>query len=238
MRTGRPVGTKDSDETRKKKSLARIGEKNPNWGKHRSEEVKQKIRNALLGRKMPEELKRKISETSKKIWNKPDKLEFIQNLNIGRKHSEETKRKVSESKKGKPRSDELKEKLRIFHTGKSLSEETKKKLSISHIGLHAGEKHPNWNGGSSFKPYSKTWTIGFKRSIRLRDNNECKNPTCDHKIHKLVVHHIDYNKQNCHPINQITLCHRCNTKANYNRKYWEELYSSLNKQRLNDEGWM
>jgi len=32
---------------------------------------------------------------------------------------------------------------------KPVTEETRKRLSEAHIGLHAGEKHPNWRGGKS-----------------------------------------------------------------------------------------
>ena len=67
-----------------------------------------------------------------------------------------------------------------------------------------GTKHPNWNGGSSFEPYDKSFNNKFKRAIRKRDNQICI--LCGihrEKLNKtLDVHHINYNKllsipQNC-----------------------------------------
>lgn len=55
--TGRPC----SEETRQKIRESRIGEKNPNYGKHRSQETIEKTRQKLKGRKMsPEKLEKHI----------------------------------------------------------------------------------------------------------------------------------------------------------------------------------
>ena len=43
----------------------------------------------------------------------------------------------------------------------------------------------------------------------------------------LHIHHIDYNKQNCSHKNLITTCNQCNTRANFNRSYWQEFYTNL-----------
>ena len=42
----------------------------------------------------------------------------------------------------------------------------------------------------------------------------------------LHIHHIDYNKENCQESNLITTCNQCNIKANYNRTYWKNFYST------------
>ena len=82
-----------SEETKKKISESKKGEKHPMYGKHLSEETKQKISDShkgekhhLFGKHLPEDTKRKISENTS--WN-------------GRKHTEEELRKMSESMKGK-----------------------------------------------------------------------------------------------------------------------------------------
>jgi hypothetical protein len=31
----------------------------------------------------------------------------------------------------------------------------------------------------------------------------------------------------CHPLNLITLCDTCHPKTNYNRKYWQELFTEM-----------
>jgi hypothetical protein len=101
-------GTEVSEETKKKISDSKIGEKNPNWRKSPSEETRQKQRDAMSGDKsywfdkhLPEETRQKISDTLK-----------------GTKMPEETKKKISESTKGeknhnfrKPISNEQKGKM-------------------------------------------------------------------------------------------------------------------------------
>jgi len=37
---------------------------------------------------------------------------------------------------------------------------------------------------------------------------------------RILIHHIDYDKQNCNENNLITVCNSCNSKVNYNRDYW------------------
>jgi len=43
----------------------------------------------------------------------------------------------------------------------------------------------------------------------------------------LAIHHIDYVKKNCVPENLITLCYSCNSRANYNKGFWKELYQNI-----------
>jgi len=43
----------------------------------------------------------------------------------------------------------------------------------------------------------------------------------------ITIHHIDYVKKNCHPDNLITLCRSCNSRANKNRDYWQNLYQGM-----------
>ena len=42
----------------------------------------------------------------------------------------------------------------------------------------------------------------------------------------LTVHHIDYDKENCKENNLITLCKQCNSRVNFNRKYWTNYFKS------------
>lgn len=87
-----------SEETKKKISESKKGEKHHMYGKHLSDEVKRKIsesnkgeKHYMYGKHLPEETRRKISENTS--WN-------------GRKHTEEELRKMSESLKGKNRGKE------------------------------------------------------------------------------------------------------------------------------------
>lgn len=106
---GSSLGTKRSEEIKKKMGESKKGEKHPFYGKHHSEEVKKKMKedrkgkkNCMYGKHHSEEARRKMSENHK-----------------GKHHSEEARRKMSESRKGE----------KHFFYGKHLSEETRRKLS-------------------------------------------------------------------------------------------------------------
>jgi hypothetical protein len=89
-----------------------------------------------------------------------------------------------------------------------------------------GEKHPLWNGGSSFFPYPVDWTETLKKSIKERDRYVCK--ICGSSPEMLHVHHIDYDKENCNPTNLISLCNPCHSKTNFNRDHWIDYFRNLN----------
>ena len=141
------------------------------------------------------------------------KREYIFNhYRRGKYHSPETRQKMSKDRKGK------------HH-----SPETKRLMSENHADFK-GENHPLWKGGVSKLPYCPIWTPWLKDEIKERDNFQCKNPGCDKEIIKnnsLCVHHIDYDKKNCSTNNLITLCRSCNTKANFNREHWKEVYLNI-----------
>ena len=84
---------------------------------------------------------------------------------------------------------------------------------------YLGKNNPQWCGGISFAPYTVDWTETLRKSIRERDHYTCQ--ICSN--HGNQVHHIDYIKENCNPINLISLCKPCHSKTNSNRKYWEKL---------------
>lgn len=94
--------------------------------------------------------------------------------------------------------------------------------------LFCGENHPNWKGGISCEPYCDVWTDKeYKESIKDRDGYKCLNPACFGNIHRLSVHHIDYNKKNCGPENLIILCTSCNSRANSEREWHESWYKAI-----------
>jgi len=92
-----------------------------------------------------------------------------------------------------------------------------------------GAGNPSWKGGLSFEPYCEAWKDKeYKQAIRNRDGNKCLNPYCDSKNpNDLTIHHIDYDKKNCHPSNLITVCRSCNSKANKDRKWHKVWYQSI-----------
>jgi hypothetical protein len=125
--------------------------------------------------------------------------------------------------------------------GKHHTKEAKIKMSEKRIGNKTGKDNPNWQGGIWNNLYPIEFNDFLKESIRDRDGHKCQHcgkievQQIKETNKKLHIHHIDYNKQNCKEDNLITLCNKCNNKANYNRDFWfayynkimEELYSCL-----------
>ena len=199
-------------ESRKKMSLSRMGPKNHRYGK-----------------KLPEWQKQLMIEANKKRW----------------------KNKTFEEVYGKEKAEELrqrfKENVAGYWTGKHLSEEHKKKLSALKQGYkpvcsikpgqYALEKHPNWQGGKSFEPYSLDFNRKFKKLIKERDGGclLCNISMDDlHQIKRKVhIHHVNYNKLDTFPQNCCTLCNSCHMKTNFNRIHWTKFFQSLLNEKYN-----
>ena len=229
----------------------------PMKGKYHSEETKQKISKANKGKKckpISEETKRKISEANKgRIVSKMTRKKLSESLK-GHDVSEETKAKLSNATKkyyennagywlGKKLSKKHKQKL----NGRKLSEEMKQKMSedkkeffknnpearrkLSEIAKKQFEdprNHPSWKGGISCEPYCQIWSDDeYKEDLKERDGNQCLNPDCWSNSNTICLHHIDYDKKNCHPWNLITVCISCNGRANKNRKKHEIFYKQI-----------
>lgn len=143
----------------------------------------------------------------------------------GKKLSESHKEKNSEANKGRQPT--------IGMTGKNMSLETRNKMSIS----KSGSKHPNWKGGISCEPYCDIWLDKeFKEFIKERDGYICLNPVCNKTCNRLSIHHINYIKKDCHPLNLITLCFSCNAKANFDREWYKSWYEAIIYKRYKYKG--
>ena len=126
-----------SEETRKKMSESRSGEKHPMYGKHHSDDTCKKISECIRGEKHPFYGKHHSEESRKRM-----------SVIHSRKHlSDETLKKMCESHRGERNvnfgrhlSNEHKQKISIANIGKTVSEETRKKLS-ERLG---GENNPNF----------------------------------------------------------------------------------------------
>jgi hypothetical protein len=120
--------------------------------------------------------------------------------------------------------------LKGFNKDYPRSEEWCKKISLGkkNSPKGRGENHFNWNGGSSFEPYSVDWTETLKRSIRERDRYVCKICGVQQGEISHVIHHIDYDKKNSNPNNLTTLCNSCHTKTNYERERWIIYFNNIN----------
>jgi len=199
-----------SDEHKNKLSESKKGEKNPNYGKTFSDITKQKMSESHKGEKNHTYGKSRSNETKQKIREK----------SIGKIVSKETRQLMSDSQIGR------------VAWNKGLTKEDTPSLAYSdeHRKKISGENNPNWNGGISKDPYCFEFDVWLKEEIKERDNYHCKNPDCTNEITKnnpLCTHHIDYNKKNCSTNNLVTICRNCNSKANFNRKYWKEFYKSI-----------
>ncbi|MEK9135114.1 MAG: NUMOD3 domain-containing DNA-binding protein [Patescibacteria group bacterium] len=217
------------------------GDKRKTWywlGKKLSEEHKRKIGRASRGRRHTEESKRKISVALKGRKHTAERRRKNSEAQKGKKLSEEAKKKIGDFWRGKKRlfseehkrkSRELRLRYNINWKGKYHTEETKRKISEAHRGMkkpwvippnNKGENNSNWQGGKSFELYSAHWTATLRGLIRKRDNYICC--VCGKPQGKIThdVHHIDYNKKNCNPVNLITLCHNCHVKTNKIRERW------------------
>ncbi len=207
-------------------------------GKKLTEEHKRKISDGMKGKKLIEAHKRKISEAHKGKKHTEEHRRKNSEAQKGKKLSEETKKKIGDFWRGKKRlfSEEHRRKireLRLYYNrnwkGKHHTEETQRKISEAHQGMkkpwvippnNKGENNPNWQGGKSFELYGVNWTKVLRDLVRKRDNYTCR--LCG-KLQESIahdVHHIDYDKKNCNPINLITLCHTCHVKTNKNRERW------------------
>lgn len=199
------------------------GENNPMYGKKRNhtEEIKKKISKSIKGHKHP---------------------------NYGKQRSKETREKIGEYHKGKTLSHEHKQIISNFHKGKKkslihrknisegrkgiqFSEKTKIKMSINHADV-SGKNNPNWKGGVCHDSYCEQWRDSdYKESIKERDGYTCLNPVCNKNSHRLSIHHIDYNKKNCRPLNLITVCTSCNSIANFDRGWHKSWYQAIIERR-------
>ena len=104
----------------------------------------------------------------------------------------------------------------------------KHKCTICYLLQNKGENHPNYISGCGVSDYCPTWTDKeYKEALMQRDNNICQNPYCYHTTGRLSIHHIDYDKKNCHPSNLITVCIGCNGRANTYREWHKSWYQTI-----------
>ena len=186
--------------------------------------------------------------------------------NIGKKRTDETRAKMSDTRTGthptkesiakgaanrsgeknynygKKLSAETRTKISLALTGKSRSQESIDKTANAQRGIPRpstqGEKHPNWNGGTSFEPYCPKFNNRFRESIRDKFDRKCF--MCG-KIEeengvRLSVHHVSYDK-NCMcdgvQCEFVPLCKNCHARTHVDRDLWERFLLNA----LAYEGW-
>lgn len=121
----------------------------------------------------------------------------------------------------------------IHNANKYCSHDCAEKGSIGReIPSIQGEKHCNWKNGASRQLYPLKFNDELKENIRKRDGYNCQLCNLQDEEHiliygySLMVHHIDYVKENCEDNNLISLCNQCHGRTNYNRTYWTDFFQS------------
>ena len=148
-------------------------------------------------------------------------------VQLGKKHTLKTRKKMSEQRRknkhwnwkgGLPKCMDCRKELSNYYSKRCKSCSHKKELNF------------NWKDGISKLPYNFSFDSKLKAKIRNRDNFKCRLCNMLEEEHLtifgtfLTIHHIDYDKQNCNDNNLISLCFYCNSRANFNRKYWTKYF--------------
>jgi hypothetical protein len=109
--------------------------------------------------------------------------------------------------------------------GKERSVETVLKIRNNHADV-SGCNNPQWRGGLSGTQYGNGFTKSLKAQIRQRDRFTCQEcqQTETQLGYPLSVHHIDYDKNNHHTDNLISLCRSCHSQTGFNRNDWTNYY--------------
>ena len=156
-----------------------------------------------------------------------------------RKHAEETLEILRKARLGKTHTDRVKE--IDSRTSKERWQDPEYRrstclaISVSRMGMKFTEEHcrnislaQGGNGTGTFCGYPKDFREQ-RKIIRDRDNHICVICKLDEDQigHTLSVHHIDYNKKNCDPMNLISTCKSCHSKTRFNRTYWETVLQQL-----------
>lgn len=174
----------------------------------RTEEQKKELSDRLkkyFSRLTPEERSIKYGRFGRENWRKTHPV------------LDSTRKKTSDALKG--------------HMPYTLTPEISRHISEGQKkrgGWNVGPKNWNWKGGITKleSPYSEEFSEKLKKSIRKRDNIQCQLCGEAHHHKVLDVHHIDYNKLNCDPVNLITLCRSCHARTLVNRIYWTALFQA------------
>jgi len=171
---------------------------------------------------------------------RPDSRKKISDSLMGHDVSEETREKLRVSHIGLCSGDknpscnpDIAKKISNSLLGHEVSEATRQKIRKNQPDTSM-ENNGNWKGGISFEPYCPKFDEKLKKQIRDRYDN-CDFITGLHvsvcnvikgKVHKLSVHHVDYNKmQGCDDYGWrlIPVSRKHNSMFNANRSFWERL---------------
>lgn len=95
----------------------------------------------------------------------------------------------------------------------------------------SGPNAHTWKGGIAHEDYPASFNRRFRKQIRIRDGCICQGCKEKGNVHKLDVHHIDYNKRNTVDWNCIALCRSCHSKTQANRDFWTGFFYNVLEER-------
>ena len=133
---GSCLGCHASEEARRKQSEAKLGRRNPNWGKPLSEQTKRRISRARKGTSLSKETKQRVSES----WTPERKQRHKAvrsgegNPNYGKHPSAETLMKISGERNhmyGKQHSAEIRAKMRMAWTPERREAQSKRMAAMN-----------------------------------------------------------------------------------------------------------
>jgi len=94
------------------------------------------------------------------------------------------------------------------------------------------------DGGLVSQPYYPPEFKQKKLLIKERDDYKCQLCSTKEKEKSLHIHHIDYDKMNNEEENLVCLCQRCHMMTNFNRTFWENVFSALySGSKIVKKGW-
>jgi hypothetical protein len=212
-----------SAETRKK----RVEGIKAAWarGVYDTPEYKKRLSEASRSGSTPE-VRQKRSEAMKAYYaNNPDARQ---------KTSDAIRNALNRPDVKKMRSDAQKTRFAKPEERRKTSEAVSKAMNKPKVLMKiSGPNNHRWKGGIKCEPYCDAWLDWeYKQDLMERDENRCWNPDCWGTNDDLCLHHINYDKKDCRPINLITLCVSCNSRANSNRDYWRRLYEEIMARRF------
>jgi len=135
----------------------------------------------------------------------------------------------------------------IFYTVKSERRKTCSPKCLNIRRRQIGERYklmrigwntPGWKGGVSYGVYCQKFNADLRRRVRAFFGNKCflcGKPQAENK-RKLAVHHVNYNKAACcdsSKVMLVPLCEQCHGKTNKNRKYWEDYFETILREKYN-----
>lgn len=217
------MGHHPSEATLEKMRLAKLGNKNCNFGKVFSQETRDKISKAMSGDNNPNTGKVRPEHVKKAIG---DAHRGDKNYNFGKHLSPEVVEKIRISTSGEKNhnfgkvfSKETKDKIAEFHVGLTTPEVTRIKMSASHQGV----SEEDWIQFSSVGVYCKKWTdphLKIRKRVRARYGNVCifcRKGVADNDNKHMSVHHVTRDKSVCCDGNKsewlfATLCKTCHSR--------------------------